>query len=87
MFRNAHAPLPGFRHPATDFLITFLRGRIARARASDRDRGASAIEWVVIAAVVVTIVAAVAVIISNALEDRAEDVSDCIEGVDGSGQC
>lgn len=85
MFRNAR--LPGFRHPATDFLITYLRARVDRARSAETDRGASAIEWVVIAAVVVGIVAAVAVVISQALEDRAEEVGDCIEGVDGSAEC
>ncbi|MGP3971009.1 hypothetical protein [Streptomyces sp. 6N223] len=75
----------GFRHPATDFLITFVRGRVERARAQE-DRGASAIEWVVIAAVVVTVVAAVGYVISQALNDRAEDVSNCIEGTDGTAE-
>jgi Flp pilus assembly pilin Flp len=78
--------LRGFRHPATDFLVAYLRGRVERARAEE-DRGASAIEWVIIAAVVVGIVAAVAVVISQALEDRADEVGDCIQGIEGSEDC
>lgn len=78
--------LRGIRHPATDFLVTYLRGRVARARSAEQDRGASAIEWVVIAAVVVTVVAAVGFVISQALNDRADDVSDCIQGTDGTAE-
>lgn len=70
----------GLRHPATDFLTAFLKGRVERARSLGQDRGASAIEWVIIAAVVVGIVAGVAAVIMNALEGRAETVSNCIEG-------
>jgi Flp pilus assembly pilin Flp len=77
--------LRGFRHPATDFLITFLRARVEHARAQE-DRGASAIEWVVIAAVVVTVVAAVGYVISTALSDKADDVSECIDGTDGTAE-
>jgi hypothetical protein len=84
MFRSSR--FPGFRHPATDFLAAYLRGRVERAR-SEEDRGASAIEWVVIAAVVVTIVGVVGGIIYTALEGRAEDVQRCIDGVDGSEAC
>ncbi|MBL1066419.1 hypothetical protein [Streptomyces sp. 7-21] len=84
-FRKA-AP-PRLRHPATDFLVTFLKARVERARSAGTDRGASAIEWVVIAAVVVGIVAAVAVVISQALEDRADSVGDCISGIDGGSDC
>ncbi|UED86118.1 hypothetical protein [Streptomyces profundus] len=75
------------RHPATDFLLTFLRTRLARARSGELDRGASAIEWVIIAAVVVGIVAGVAAVIMNALDDRAESVSECIGGVQNHANC
>jgi Flp pilus assembly pilin Flp len=84
MFRNSR--FPGFRHPATDFLVAYLRGRVERAR-SEEDRGASAIEWVVIAAVVVSIVGIVGGILYTALRDRAQDVERCIDGVDGSEAC
>ncbi|GAA3872511.1 MULTISPECIES: hypothetical protein [Streptomyces] len=75
------------RHPATDYLIGFLRTRLARARSGELDRGASAIEWVIIAAVVVGIVAGVAAVIMNALDDRAESVGDCIEGAQNYANC
>ncbi|AZM46734.1 hypothetical protein DMB38_13760 [Streptomyces sp. WAC 06738] len=72
-------------HPAIDFLVTFLRGRVERARSGELDRGASAVEWVIISAIVVAIVSAVAVIINQALSDGANDVKDCISnaGADG----
>lgn len=77
----------GPRHPATDYLVAFLRGRVQRARSGELDRGASAIEWVIIAAVVVGIVAGVAAVIMNALDSRASDVSDCIEGANNYADC
>ncbi|MFH8368613.1 hypothetical protein [Streptomyces sp. NPDC018031] len=74
-------------HPAVDFLVTFLRGRVERARSGQLDRGASAVEWVIISAVVVAIVGVVAAIINSALSDGAEKVGDCIEGANAQGTC
>ncbi|MDT9690581.1 hypothetical protein Q5762_19980 [Streptomyces sp. P9(2023)] len=74
-------------NPATDFLVTFLRGRVQRARSGELDRGASAVEWVIISAVVVAIVGVVAVVISRALETGAEKVENCITGATDSGTC
>ncbi|ARX85596.1 MULTISPECIES: hypothetical protein [Streptomyces] len=73
--------------PAVDFLVTFLQGRVQRARSGELDRGASAVEWVIISAVVVAIVGVVAAIINNALKGGADKVSDCIEGADASKTC
>ncbi|EPH39457.1 hypothetical protein ABT390_33165 [Streptomyces aurantiacus] len=73
--------------PAVDFLVTFLQGRVRRARSGELDRGASAVEWVIISAVVVAIVGVVAAIINNALKGGADKVSDCIEGADASKTC
>ncbi|MFD4574902.1 hypothetical protein ACFWNK_20595 [Streptomyces sp. NPDC058417] len=73
--------------PAVDFLVTFLRGRVERARSGELDRGASAVEWVIISAVVVAIVGVVAAIINQALSDGAEKVGDCIEGAGASKTC
>lgn len=61
-----------------------LRARIARVRSGELERGASAVEWVVISMIVVTIVAVVGYVISQALQTRAGDVSTCIAGSDGS---
>ncbi|GAA3907414.1 hypothetical protein GCM10023084_69580 [Streptomyces lacrimifluminis] len=73
--------------PAMDFLVTFLQGRVQRARSGELDRGASAVEWVIISAVVVAIVGVVAAIINTALSDGANKVGDCIKGAKASGTC
>lgn len=54
-------------------LELLLRSRIDRARelAGRGDRGASAIEWVIITGVLIIIVGAVALIISNKLKQAA----------------
>lgn len=80
--RNFHTGIP-----AVDFLVAFLRGRVERARSGEMDRGASAVEWVIISAVVVAIVGVVAAIINQALSDGAEKVGDCIEGASASKTC
>jgi Flp pilus assembly pilin Flp len=53
------------------FTLLVLEGRLGRAR---REDGASAVEWVIIAAIVVTICIAVAAILRTALETKATDV-------------
>ncbi len=72
---------PRISHPALDFLLAFVRGRVERARSGELDRGASAVEWVIISAVVV------AAIINAALSDGADKVGDCIKGADASTTC
>jgi len=80
--------LPTISHPAVDFLLIHLKARVERVR-SDKDlsRGASAVEWVVISAVVVTIVGAVAYIINNALRDKATGVGNCISNASDTKTC
>ncbi|MDO0926317.1 hypothetical protein QQY24_13115 [Streptomyces sp. TG1A-8] len=73
--------------PAVDFLVAFLRGRVERARSGELDRGASAVEWVIISAVVVAIVGVVAAIINTALSDGAHKVGDCIKGASADKTC
>jgi hypothetical protein len=73
--------------PGVDFLVTFLQGRVRRARSGELDRGASAVEWVIISAVVVAIVGVVAAIINAALSDGAHKVGDCIKGADAGKTC
>ncbi|NSC21807.1 hypothetical protein FM076_11585 [Streptomyces albus subsp. chlorinus] len=80
-------PFRSVGHPALDLLVTFLRGRVQRARSGQLDRGASAVEWVIISAVVVAIVGVVAAIINMALKNGADKVSDCIDGADQDGTC
>ncbi len=60
------------------FAVLLLQDRFQRARRSEG--GASAVEWVVIAAILVTIVIVVGAILRNALEGKAEEVGDRIDG-------
>ncbi|MFJ3235167.1 hypothetical protein [Streptomyces sp. NPDC086787] len=73
--------------PAVDFLVTFLQGRVERARSGELDRGASAVEWVIISAVVVAIVGVVAGIINVALKGGATKVGKCVEGASADKTC
>ncbi|MGW7007658.1 hypothetical protein ACWGCW_33855 [Streptomyces sp. NPDC054933] len=76
-----------YGHPAVTFLVTFLQGRLQRVRNGELDRGASAVEWVIISAVVVAIVGVVAAIINSALSDGAKKVGNCIQGASASKTC
>lgn len=69
---------------ALQYAWVSLRARIARVRSGELERGASAVEWVVISMIVVTIVAVVGYVISQALQTKATDVSNCIAGSNGS---
>lgn len=63
-------------HPAIGFLVTVLGARLDRVR---DEKGASAVEWVVIAAVLVTLCVGIGVILTNALRTQAQDVGDQIQ--------
>ncbi|WP_228454468.1 Flp family type IVb pilin [Streptomyces alkaliphilus] len=79
--------LAGFAHPVVGYLLASLTVRYRRVRSGELDRGASAIEWVIIAAIVVGLVAGIGRIIMSALQGRASDVSDCIAGVQDTQNC
>ncbi len=66
--------MTNFVNPLTPigFCVLMLESRLTRAR---REEGASAVEWVIIAAIVVGICIAVAGILRNALVGKANDVS------------
>jgi Flp pilus assembly pilin Flp len=74
-------------NPVLDFMMVYLQGRIQRVRKGDMSRGASAVEWVVISAIVVAIVAGVGVIIKGALKGKAGDVQNCIDKTNGDADC
>jgi len=57
------------------FLLAVLDVRFRRARS---ERGASAVEWVIISAIVVAICIAVAAILQAALSGKANDISNDI---------
>ncbi|MCA1983991.1 MAG: hypothetical protein ACXVDH_06650 [Nocardioides sp.] len=54
------------------FLATMLRGRIAKAQRLER--GASAVEWVVISAILIAIAAAIGLILMNKLKGKADSL-------------
>lgn len=87
LIMNRFTDRTGFGHPTVDFLMTFLRGRIQRVRSGELDRGASAVEWVIISAVVVAIVGVVAAILNAALKSGATRVGNCIKGANAQGTC
>ena len=55
------------------FLKIFLEGRLDRARRSER--GASAVEWVIITAVLVTICVGIGAIILNKINSKANSIN------------
>ena len=65
--------MSNFINPLTPigFCVLMLESRLARTR---REDGASAVEWVIIAAIVVGICIAVAGILKGALVGKANDV-------------
>ncbi|HEU5429913.1 MAG TPA: hypothetical protein VFU74_23740 [Actinocrinis sp.] len=69
---------------ALQYAWVSLRARIARVRSGELERGASAVEWVVISMIVVTIVATVGYFISQALQNKTTDVTKCIQGATGA---
>lgn len=72
-------------NPALHYIATDLRRRFAAVRSGERERGASAVEWVVISMVLVGLCVAVGLIIYNAVKGKANDVSTCIAGANGNG--
>ncbi len=59
------------------FLITLLNSRLDRAQGRD-ERGASAVEWVIISAIVVGICILIAAILRDALVGEAGDIGNKI---------
>jgi Flp pilus assembly pilin Flp len=58
------------------FLLTVLDVHVRRARS---ERGASAVEWVIISAIVVGICIAIAAVLKGALESEAGDIGNKIK--------
>ncbi len=71
-------------HPALDYALVRLRGRHARLQEEGLDRGASAVEWVVISMIVVGIVIAVGALLYQALKSKANSVGTCIQGANAT---
>ncbi len=65
-------------HPALGLLVTLIQARVARAQRLER--GASAVEWVVIAAILVGICVLVAGILTGAIGSKANEIGGEIQG-------
>ncbi|MFY0405566.1 hypothetical protein [Solicola sp. PLA-1-18] len=62
-------------------LIVLVRGRAERARREGRSEvGASAIEWAIISAIVVTLALGIYTVISNVVESRTNEIQDGVNG-------
>ncbi len=60
------------------FLVDVLVGRVHALREDDqRDRGASAIEWAIIAAVAVVIASLIGAVIYNVVKSKGTDLQNC----------
>ncbi|MFJ5120932.1 hypothetical protein [Kitasatospora sp. NPDC088548] len=71
-------------HPAIEFLAVFFQGRLEKARAEGEDGGFSAVEWVIGIAVIIAILVATAIIISQAISTKATSVGTCITGANST---
>lgn len=72
---------------AVDFLRTTLSAKLAAARSRDPEEGASVVEWVVITTIVVVLAVTIGVIITNALNQKATTISNCISSAGGTSGC
>ena len=66
--------------PTLDYLVLLLRSRYHRARSEEPTLGASAVEWVVISAILVGIAIAVGLVLKTALTNKANQISTQIGG-------
>lgn len=57
-----------------------VRARVTQARSGEKERGASAIEWVVISMIAVGLILGAGILISQAVQTKAGDVQTCING-------
>ena len=64
---------------ALEYAWVSLRARVAKVRSGELERGASAVEWVVISMIVVTIVAVVGYVISQA--EGTFDINTVMAGI------
>lgn len=68
-------PLNPMHDPSVMYLRALLADRMARLRdEEERSRGASAIEWAIITAILAAIAIAIGAIIRNTIVDRASNI-------------
>ncbi|MBB2909633.1 Flp pilus assembly pilin Flp [Streptosporangium becharense] len=71
-------------HPWVVYAITLLRVRIDRARNAPT-RGASAVEWVIITAIIAGVALGLATLIRNLVEGKQSEISNQFGGGGGGG--
>jgi len=62
-----------------EFLVDELRARVRALRSGDR--GASAIEWAIIAAIAVVIATVIGTVIYNVVQQKGKDLKGCATSV------
>jgi Flp pilus assembly pilin Flp len=69
-------------------LVDVVRGRIAALREDEnRDRGASALEWAIIAAISVVIAAFIGYVVYGVVKDKGSSIQKCASQANGVNQC
>lgn len=68
-------------------LLAWLRARIARITTGARDRGASALEFAIIAAVVVVAASVIGAVIFNIVQDKSTELQECANQPIGADAC
>jgi Flp pilus assembly pilin Flp len=66
-------------------LVDVLRGRVAALREDEnRDLGASALEWAIIAAISVVIASIIGAVVYNVVSDKGKSLQDCADSPPGT---
>jgi Flp pilus assembly pilin Flp len=66
-------------------LVDVLVGRISQVRhTSDRERGASALEWAIIAAIAVVIATVIGTVVYNVVQNKGTQLQNCADQPVGS---
>jgi hypothetical protein len=73
-----------FNHPWIVYLVAMLDVRIERARNAP-SRGASAVEWVIITAIIAGVALGLATLIKTMVEGKQAEIQDNFGGTGGAG--
>ena len=65
---------------AIQYAWVSFRAHLAKARSGELERGASAVEWVVISMIAIGLIIGAGIIIADAVNTKADSVRTCING-------
>lgn len=69
-------------------LVDVVRGRVAALREDEnRDLGASALEWAIIAAISVVIASIIGAVVYSVVNDKGSSIKKCASQANGQQQC